>query len=46
MGETYEVILAKYKKASTEYLRSKLVKAGFVINDVYDLCREDLINEC
>ena len=46
MGKKYEVILAKYKKASTEYLRSKLVKAGFVINDVYGMCREDLINKC
>ena len=46
MGETYEVILANYRKANTEYLRSKLVKAGFVTNDVYGLCCEDLINEC
>ena len=46
MSESYEVILAKYKKTSTEYLRSKLFKAGFVTNDVYGLCLEYLMNEC
>ena len=31
MGETYEVILAKYKKASSEYLRFNLSKLVFLL---------------